>query len=230
VNATGRLFEVADAVLTWRVESVPSPMGSRSEQDLTPVAGVALWGPLLDRLNLVAEADRRGLRPIGPGGRGRARGGPAHDRPGRHPGGGLRPGQAPSTALATLLGVWGRVLRRHAGPSQCHAHLLPTRRRTQTFFCRFFQLTPEHPGDSTGKCSARLSAHGAGGLPAWEMSSVPVGNFCPEMATRPVCSVHEGETPDAHRHNQHRWSNAATVAKPGKGARPSKAKPGEGTA
>jgi len=39
-----------------------------SEADLTPVAGVALWGPLLDRLNVVAEADRRGLRPIGPGG------------------------------------------------------------------------------------------------------------------------------------------------------------------
>ena len=35
---------------------------------LTPVAGVALWGPLLDRLNVVAEADRRGLRPIGAGG------------------------------------------------------------------------------------------------------------------------------------------------------------------
>jgi hypothetical protein len=29
---------------------------------------VALWGPLLDRLNVVAEADRRVLRPIGPGG------------------------------------------------------------------------------------------------------------------------------------------------------------------
>jgi hypothetical protein len=28
---------------------------------------VALWGPLLDRLNVVAEADRRGLRPIDPG-------------------------------------------------------------------------------------------------------------------------------------------------------------------
>jgi hypothetical protein len=37
-----------------------------SETDLTPVAGVALWGPLLDRLNVVAEADRRELRRIGP--------------------------------------------------------------------------------------------------------------------------------------------------------------------
>ncbi|MFZ5852040.1 MAG: IS1380 family transposase [Actinomycetota bacterium] len=41
---------------------------SASQEDLTPVAGVVLWGPLLDRLNLVAEADRRDLRPIGPGG------------------------------------------------------------------------------------------------------------------------------------------------------------------
>jgi hypothetical protein len=43
-------------------------VASASEADLTPVSGVALWGPLLDRLNVVAEADRRGLRPIGPGG------------------------------------------------------------------------------------------------------------------------------------------------------------------
>jgi hypothetical protein len=68
VDAPGLPFDVDDAVLTRPGESVPSPVVSRSEQDLTPVAGVALWGPLLDRLNLVAEADRRGLRPIGPGG------------------------------------------------------------------------------------------------------------------------------------------------------------------
>jgi len=35
---------------------------------VTAVAGVALWGELLDRLGLVAEADCRDLRPIGPGG------------------------------------------------------------------------------------------------------------------------------------------------------------------
>ncbi|WP_039889342.1 hypothetical protein [Mycobacterium xenopi] len=29
---------------------------------------MALWGPLLDRLNVIAEADRRGLGGIGPGG------------------------------------------------------------------------------------------------------------------------------------------------------------------
>jgi hypothetical protein len=32
------------------------------------VGGVALWGPMLDNLNLVGVADGRRLRPIGPGG------------------------------------------------------------------------------------------------------------------------------------------------------------------
>jgi hypothetical protein len=68
VNATGLLFDVDDPVLARPARPVPTPVVSASEQDLTTVAGVALWGPLLDRLNLVAEADRRGLRPIGPGG------------------------------------------------------------------------------------------------------------------------------------------------------------------
>jgi hypothetical protein len=68
VNDTGLLFEVEDVVLARPRRSVPTPVVTASEDDLTPVAGVALWGPLLDRLNLVAEADRRGLREIGPSG------------------------------------------------------------------------------------------------------------------------------------------------------------------
>jgi len=68
VNATGLLFDVEDVVLAGLSRPVPTPVVTASEDDLTPVAGVALWGPLLDRLNVVAEADRRGLRPIGPGG------------------------------------------------------------------------------------------------------------------------------------------------------------------
>ncbi len=68
MNDTGLLFDVEDVVLARPARSVPAPLVEGSEQDLTPVAGVALWGPLLDRLNVVAEADRRGLRPIGPGG------------------------------------------------------------------------------------------------------------------------------------------------------------------
>ena len=59
------LFDVEDEVLTRAACPVPMPVLSAWEGDLTPVAGVALWGPLLDRLNVVAEADRRGLRPIG---------------------------------------------------------------------------------------------------------------------------------------------------------------------
>jgi hypothetical protein len=68
VNGTGLLFEVEDVVLARPRWSVPRPVVSGSEEDLTPVAGAALWGALLDRLNVVAEADRRDLRPIGPGG------------------------------------------------------------------------------------------------------------------------------------------------------------------
>lgn len=62
------LFDVDDVVLASPKCAVPHPVLTASEDDLTPVAGVALWGPLLDRLNVVAEADRRGLRRIGPGG------------------------------------------------------------------------------------------------------------------------------------------------------------------
>jgi len=47
---------------------VANPKVSVSDDEVTGVAGLALWGPLLDRLGLVDEADRWGLRPIGPGG------------------------------------------------------------------------------------------------------------------------------------------------------------------
>jgi Transposase DDE domain group 1 len=68
VNDTGLLFAVEDVLLTRPACPVPTPVISASAEDLSPVAGVVLWGPLLDRLNVVAEADRRRLRPIGPGG------------------------------------------------------------------------------------------------------------------------------------------------------------------
>jgi hypothetical protein len=68
VNDTGLLFDVEDELLACPARGVSTPVVTASETDLTPVAGVALWGPMLDRLNVVAEADRRGLRPIGPGG------------------------------------------------------------------------------------------------------------------------------------------------------------------
>lgn len=39
-----------------------------TDDEVTGVAGAALWGPMLDRLNVVDVADRRQLRPVGPGG------------------------------------------------------------------------------------------------------------------------------------------------------------------
>ena len=39
-----------------------------SEDNVTGVAGLALFGELLDRLGLVEAADSHNLRPIGPGG------------------------------------------------------------------------------------------------------------------------------------------------------------------
>ena len=68
MNVTELLFEVEDVVRARPARSVPAPVVTASEDDLTGVAGVALWGPLLDRLNVVDEADRRGLREIGPTG------------------------------------------------------------------------------------------------------------------------------------------------------------------
>ncbi len=43
-------------------------MAEAGEDSVTGVAGIVLWGELLDHLGLVRECDRRGLRPIGPGG------------------------------------------------------------------------------------------------------------------------------------------------------------------
>lgn len=67
VNATSRLFEVQQ-VTSRPSRAVPKPVPVASEDDLTPVAGVALWGPLLDRLGLIEVADELVLREVGPGG------------------------------------------------------------------------------------------------------------------------------------------------------------------
>jgi hypothetical protein len=66
VNATATLFDVGEIIAPSRREA---PLNATvTDEDVTGVAGVALWGPLLDRLNLVDVADARRLRPIGPGG------------------------------------------------------------------------------------------------------------------------------------------------------------------
>lgn len=48
--------------------SVPAVEVQATDDSITQASGAVLWGPLLDRLNLVDEADRRGVRKIGPGG------------------------------------------------------------------------------------------------------------------------------------------------------------------
>lgn len=67
MNATATLFDAGEIVARPRREAA-RVKAEIADEDVTGVAGVALWGPLLDRLNLVGVADERGLRPIGPGG------------------------------------------------------------------------------------------------------------------------------------------------------------------
>jgi hypothetical protein len=67
VNATGALFDAGELIGQPRRRSA-SVKVKVSDDKVTGVGGVALWGPMLDNLNLVGVADGRRLRPIGPGG------------------------------------------------------------------------------------------------------------------------------------------------------------------
>ena len=67
MKTTATLFDAGEIVGRPRRESA-RVTATVADEEVTGVAGVALWGPLLDRLNVVEVADRRGLRPIGPGG------------------------------------------------------------------------------------------------------------------------------------------------------------------
>ena len=62
------LFAIDDMVITRPFQRVAPVVVEATEDDVTGVAGIALFGELLDHLGLVQAADRRGLRPIGPGG------------------------------------------------------------------------------------------------------------------------------------------------------------------
>lgn len=68
MKTTSTLFEVADPLISRPSRSVGRPVVEASEDSVTGVAGVALWGEMLDHLGLLGEGDRRNLRPIGPGG------------------------------------------------------------------------------------------------------------------------------------------------------------------
>jgi len=68
VNDTALSFELDDTLVRRAWPAVARPVVEASEDSVTGVAGIVLWGELLDRLGLVGECDRRDLRPIGPGG------------------------------------------------------------------------------------------------------------------------------------------------------------------
>jgi hypothetical protein len=68
VKTTPTLFEIDDMVVARPFQRVAPVVVEATEDDVTGVAGIALFGELLDHLGLVTAADQRGLRPIGPGG------------------------------------------------------------------------------------------------------------------------------------------------------------------
>jgi hypothetical protein len=68
VNSTPLLFDIDDMVIARPFQRVAPVVVEATEDDVTGVGGIALFGELLDRLGVVTAADRRGLRPIGPGG------------------------------------------------------------------------------------------------------------------------------------------------------------------
>jgi hypothetical protein len=68
VNTTPTLFEIADPVVARSWQCVAPVVVEASEEDVTGVTGLVLFGELLDHLGLVEVADRHKLRPIGPGG------------------------------------------------------------------------------------------------------------------------------------------------------------------
>jgi hypothetical protein len=68
VKTTAPLFEIEDPVTTRPFQRVAPVVAEATEDDVTGVARIALFGELLDHLGLVESADRRSLRPIGPGG------------------------------------------------------------------------------------------------------------------------------------------------------------------
>lgn len=60
MNATATLFDAGEIIARPRREAARVKV-TVADEDVTGVAGVALWGPLLDRLNLVDVADAREL-------------------------------------------------------------------------------------------------------------------------------------------------------------------------
>ena len=68
MKATAPLFEIEDRVVARPSRRVAPLVVEAAEDNVTGVAGIALFGELRDRLGLVEVADQHNLRPIGPGG------------------------------------------------------------------------------------------------------------------------------------------------------------------
>lgn len=68
MKITATLFEIEDPQTTRSWRRVAPVTVEASEDGVTGVAGIALFGEMLDHLGLVEAADRHNLRPIGPGG------------------------------------------------------------------------------------------------------------------------------------------------------------------
>ena len=67
MNTTATLFDAGELVGRPVRESARVKV-TVSDDRVTGAAGAALWGPMLDSLNLVGAADARQLRPVGPSG------------------------------------------------------------------------------------------------------------------------------------------------------------------
>ncbi len=68
MKASALAFELDVEVSGRPARRVAAPKVEVGDEQVISAAGGLLWGEMLDRLGLVGEADRRGLRQVGPGG------------------------------------------------------------------------------------------------------------------------------------------------------------------
>ncbi len=165
MNATGTLFDAGELISQPRRRSA-SVKVKVSDDKVTGVGGVVLWGPMLDRLNLVGVADERQLRPIGPGG---YTGGECY------------------RALVEILMAGGDVLSDRSlleGPTQQlrGAHVLPSH-TTMFRFCAGADLGRAQKAAAVNRTMlARAWAMGAGptgGVVTIDPDATPVGTYGP---------------------------------------------------
>lgn len=67
MNVTATLFD-AGGSSDRPCRRVTPVQATVSDDNVTGLAGAALWGPLLDQVDVVGVADQRELRPIAPNG------------------------------------------------------------------------------------------------------------------------------------------------------------------